>query len=86
MPHVTGFDLPFSFYVVFAFLIGLAIGSFLNVVIHRVPRGESIVFPGSHCPSCGVQVRAFDNIPLLSFAILRGRCRQCRARISPATA
>jgi prepilin signal peptidase PulO-like enzyme (type II secretory pathway) len=83
MPHVTGFDLPFSFYVVFAFLFGLAIGSFLNVVIHRVPRGESVARPGSHCPSCDTAIRAFDNIPLLSFAILRGRCRQCRARIAP---
>jgi leader peptidase (prepilin peptidase)/N-methyltransferase len=83
MPHVTGFDLPFSFYIVFAFLFGLAIGSFLNVVIHRIPRGESIILPGSHCPSCGAAIRAFDNVPLLSFAILRGRCRQCRARVSP---
>jgi prepilin signal peptidase PulO-like enzyme (type II secretory pathway) len=83
MPHVTGFDLPFSFYVVFTFIFGLAIGSFLNVVIHRVPRGESIVRPGSRCPSCGAGVRALDNLPLLSFAILRGRCRQCRARIAP---
>ena len=79
---MTGFDLPFSFYIVFAFLFGLAIGSFLNVVVHRIPRGESIVLPGSHCPSCGAQVRAFDNLPLVSFAILRGRCRQCRERIS----
>lgn len=83
MPHVTGFDLPFSFYVAFTFLFALAIGSFLNVVIHRVPRGESIVFPGSRCPSCGARIRAFDNIPLLGYAILRGRCRQCRARIAP---
>jgi leader peptidase (prepilin peptidase)/N-methyltransferase len=82
MPYVTGLDLPFSFAVVFAFLFGLAIGSFLNVIIHRLPRDESVVLPGSHCPSCGAGVRAFDNIPLLSYAILRGRCRSCRARIS----
>lgn len=80
---MTGFDLPFSFYAVFAFIFGLAIGSFLNVVIHRVPLGQSVVRPGSHCPSCHAPIRAFDNIPLLSFALLRGRCRQCRARIAP---
>jgi leader peptidase (prepilin peptidase)/N-methyltransferase len=62
--------------------LGLIFGSFLNVVIHRVPRGLSVAFPGSHCASCGAPVRAFDNIPLLSYALLRGRCRSCRARIS----
>ncbi len=76
------FDLPFAFYASFAFILGIVVGSFLNVVIHRVPRGESVVSPGSHCASCGAPVRAFDNIPLLSYAILRGRCRDCRARIS----
>lgn len=65
------------------FVIGLAIGSFLNVVIHRVPLGESIVRPASRCPACGAAVRPLDNIPLLSYARLRGRCRQCGARISP---
>ena len=82
MPHLTGLDLPFSFYAASAFILGLIFGSFLNVVIHRVPRGESIVFPGSHCGACGAPVKAFDNIPLVSFALLRGRCRSCRARIS----
>src|SRR5215510_14212084 len=82
MPHVTELVLPFPFYAVSAFLFGLIIGSFLNVVIHRMPRGLSIVFPGSHCASCGAPVRAFDNVPLLSFALLGGRCRSCRARIS----
>lgn len=77
-----GLDLPFPFYAVFAFVLGLIFGSFLNVVIHRVPRGESILFPGSHCAACGAPVKAFDNIPLISFALLGGRCRSCRARIS----
>jgi prepilin signal peptidase PulO-like enzyme (type II secretory pathway) len=82
MPHLTGFDLPFSFYAVFAFVLGLIFGSFLNVVIHRIPLGASLVFPGSHCPACGAPIRAFDNIPLVSFALLGGRCRRCRGRIS----
>jgi leader peptidase (prepilin peptidase)/N-methyltransferase len=61
--------------------IGLACGSFLNVVIHRVPRKESIVRPRSHCPACGVQIADKDNIPVVSWLVLRGRCRACRARI-----
>lgn len=63
-------------------LAGLAIGSFLNVVIWRVPRGESIVSPGSHCPSCRTPIRPRDNVPLASWLLLRGRCRDCRQRIS----
>lgn len=66
--------------VVFAF--GLVVGSFLNVVIHRLPRGESLAFPGSHCPACGAPIRAYDNIPVLSWLVLRGRCRVCRAPIA----
>jgi prepilin signal peptidase PulO-like enzyme (type II secretory pathway) len=81
MPHLTGLDLPFSFYAVSAFVLGLIFGSFLNVVVHRVPLGASIVFPGSRCGACGAPIKAFDNIPLLSFALLGGRCRSCRARI-----
>ncbi len=77
-------DLPLAFYLILSFIFGLIIGSFLNVIIHRVPRGESIVFPGSHCPACGKPIGAFDNIPLLSYVLLRGRCRNCNARISPA--
>ena len=61
---------------------GAVIGSFLNVVIHRLPRDESIVFPNSRCPACGTAIRPFDNIPIVSYAILRGRCRSCRAPIS----
>jgi leader peptidase (prepilin peptidase)/N-methyltransferase len=56
---------------------GLLIGSFLNVVAYRLPRGESLATPGSHCPSCDTPVRAYDNIPLLSWLLLRGRCRKC---------
>jgi leader peptidase (prepilin peptidase) / N-methyltransferase len=63
-------------------LFGLLIGSFLNVVIWRVPRGESIVRPPSHCPSCDTEIAPHDNIPVLSWIILRGRCRHCGARIS----
>ena len=63
-------------------LAGLAWGSFLNVLIHRLPRGESVVRPASRCPSCGVPIRARDNFPVLSFVLLRGRCRSCRERIS----
>jgi leader peptidase (prepilin peptidase)/N-methyltransferase len=63
--------------------LGLVVGSFLNVVIHRLPREESIVRPRSHCPRCGRQLPAWENVPLLSYAWLRGRCRGCAARISP---
>src|ERR1044071_7454457 len=63
-------------------VFGALIGSLLNVVIHRVPREESIAFPASHCPSCGTAIRPYDNIPVVSWAILRGRCRSCRAPIS----
>ena len=62
---------------------GLVLGSFLNVVIHRVPREMSLVRPRSHCPHCGAPVRWYDNVPLLSYLALGGRCRGCRAPISP---
>jgi leader peptidase (prepilin peptidase)/N-methyltransferase len=64
-------------------LSGLMLGSFLNVVAFRLPRGESLVRPGSHCPSCGAAVRPYDNVPVLSWLWLRGRCRGCGERISP---
>lgn len=63
-------------------LFGLCVGSFLNVCIHRLPLGQSIVSPGSRCPHCGYALRWFDNIPVLSYAMLRGRCRRCGAGIS----
>lgn len=62
--------------------LGLIIGSFLNVVAWRVPRGESIVSPPSACPSCGHEIRSRDNVPVLSWLVLRGRCRDCRVTIS----
>ena len=64
-------------------LLGLCVGSFLNVVVHRLPRGESLLRPGSHCPACQAPLRARDNLPLLSYLCLRGRCAHCGARISP---
>ncbi len=61
--------------------VGLVLGSFLNVCIHRLPRRESVISPRSRCPACGLAIPWYDNLPLLSFAILRGRCRSCAARI-----
>lgn len=63
-------------------LVGLAIGSFVNVVIHRLPRGQSIVFPPSACPRCGARIRWYDNIPLAGWLMLRGRCRDCHEPVS----
>jgi leader peptidase (prepilin peptidase) / N-methyltransferase len=68
--------------IVAAGLLGAVIGSFLNVVVHRVPSGESLVSPGSHCPACGAAVRPYDNVPIASWLVLRGRCRDCGAGIS----
>jgi leader peptidase (prepilin peptidase)/N-methyltransferase len=68
--------------VAFAFLGGLMAGSFVTVVAHRVPRGESIVGPRSRCPGCGTQIAAYDNLPVLSWVLLRGRARCCGERIS----
>jgi leader peptidase (prepilin peptidase) / N-methyltransferase len=69
--------------VVLAGIVGAVVGSFLNVVIHRLPRGESLVHPRSRCPSCGVQIAEYDNVPIVSWLVLRGRCRHCGASISP---
>lgn len=66
---------------IFVVLFGLAFGSFLNVCIARLPRQRSIIRPGSACPSCGGPIRFYDNLPLVSWALLRGRCRRCRWRI-----
>jgi leader peptidase (prepilin peptidase) / N-methyltransferase len=67
----------------FAGVLGAIFGSFLNVVAYRVPRHESIVTPASHCPSCGTPVKPYDNIPILSWLLLRGHCRGCGEPISP---
>jgi leader peptidase (prepilin peptidase)/N-methyltransferase len=65
------------------FIFGALVGSFLNVCIGRIPQGESIVTPGSRCPKCKVSIRFYDNVPLVSFMFLRGRCRDCQEPISP---
>lgn len=72
-----------TFFAGIVFVAGLAMGSFLNVCIHRLPRGLSVARPGSACPKCDTPIRAYDNIPVLSWLILRGRCRDCGATISP---
>lgn len=82
MPEVLD-DLSPWFFRVFAAAFGLIWGSFLNVVIYRVPREMSVVRPASHCPACGKPVRASDNIPLFSYLLLRGKARCCKAKLSP---
>jgi leader peptidase (prepilin peptidase)/N-methyltransferase len=71
-----------AYVVVMAAVLGLAMGSFLNVVLYRLPRGLSVVRPRSRCPGCGTTLHSVDNIPVLSWLLLRGRCRTCRCRIS----
>lgn len=66
---------------VFIFISGLILGSFLNVCIYRMPRGESIIFPSSHCPACKKNIFWYDNIPVLSYLVLGGKCRFCKAKI-----
>src|SRR5665648_14275 len=68
--------------IVILSLLGLIVGSFSNVCIYRIPRNESIIFPASHCPKCHKTIRPFDNIPLLSYILLKGRCRHCKSKIS----
>ncbi len=72
----------FWLFDVAAFALGAIVGSFLNVVIHRYPREQSIVHPPSHCPGCGERIKPYDNIPILSWLVLLGRCRACRTPIS----
>jgi len=67
----------------FAGVFGAIVGSFLNVVIYRMPRRESLIAPGSHCPTCNTPVRPYDNVPIISWLILHGHCRSCGERISP---
>lgn len=68
--------------IAFALIIGLLIGSFLNVVIYRLPRGESVVSPRSRCPNCGHEISALENVPVISWLVLRGKCRECKNPIS----
>ncbi len=74
---------PWPVPIIIVAVFGAIIGSFLNVVIHRVPREESVVFPNSRCPSCSAAIAFYDNIPVVSWLLLRGRCRSCHAAISP---
>ena len=69
--------------MVLAGVVGAVVGSFLNVVIHRLPRRESLVHPRSRCPGCGAQIAGYDNVPIVSWLALRGRCRHCGEPISP---
>src|SRR5919197_103383 len=69
--------------IAFAGVIGAIVGSFLNVVVWRLPRGESLATPPSHCPSCDKPIAPYDNVPIVSWILLQGRCRNCGARISP---
>jgi len=75
------FNSPFMMDLII-FIFGLAIGSFLNVCIYRIPKGESIISPPSRCPKCKREIKFYDNIPIISFILLRGRCRYCGATIS----
>ena len=68
--------------IVLIFILGLIVGSFSNVCIYRIPRNESIIFPASHCPKCRSNISPKDNIPLLSYILLKGRCRNCKSKIS----
>jgi leader peptidase (prepilin peptidase) / N-methyltransferase len=74
---------PLALSAVFAGAIGAAVGSFLNVVAYRLPRSESLVRPRSRCPKCAAAIKPYDNLPVLGWLLLRGRCRSCRARVSP---
>jgi leader peptidase (prepilin peptidase)/N-methyltransferase len=71
-----------AFLYIFLTCVGAAVGSFLNVLIFRIPEGQSIVLPSSHCPKCGHAIRVYDNIPIISYLILRGKCRDCHEKIS----
>jgi leader peptidase (prepilin peptidase) / N-methyltransferase len=75
-------DVPLPVASAFMAMVGAIIGSFLNVVIHRIPREQSIVFPNSSCPKCKAAIKPYDNIPIISYLILRGRCRNCGVHIS----
>ncbi|MCK9275376.1 MAG: prepilin peptidase [Syntrophales bacterium] len=71
------------FLSIFLFILGAVVGSFLNVCIFRIPEGKSIVLPASHCMNCGTPIRFYDNIPIISYLILGGSCRNCGIKISP---
>jgi leader peptidase (prepilin peptidase)/N-methyltransferase len=79
----SGIVIPDWIFIAFSFAVGGCIGSFLNVVVYRLPRDKSLIVPPSSCPACGKHIRFYDNIPLVSWLVLGGKCRCCRARISP---
>jgi leader peptidase (prepilin peptidase) / N-methyltransferase len=76
------FAMTLAYAAALAGAFGLIVGSFLNVVAYRLPRGESVVFPASHCTSCDTPIKPYDNVPVLSWLVLRGRCRSCHDSIS----
>lgn len=82
-PWIAGFPGPEIAVIALAFACGAIVGSFINVVVHRLPRGESPVRGRSRCPACGKAIRPYDNVPVLGWILLRGRCRDCGAAISP---
>jgi len=67
---------------VLIFILGLIVGSFSNVCIYRIPKNESIIYPASHCPKCSSPIKPVDNVPILSYILLKGRCRNCKNKIS----
>jgi leader peptidase (prepilin peptidase) / N-methyltransferase len=75
--------MPVAIAAAFAGVLGASVGSFLNVVAYRLPRRVSLIAPGSHCPGCGAGIKAYDNVPVVGWLMLRGRCRSCAGRISP---
>src|ERR1043166_5814215 len=79
----SAMEAPLPIACAFMAALGAIVGSFLNVVIHRIPREQSIVLPSSKCPECRAEIKPYDNIPIISYLILRGRCRSCGVRISP---
>ena len=70
------------FLVIYIFLVGIIIGSFMNVCVYRIPRKESIAFPPSHCPKCNKKIKGYDLIPVVSYVLLGGKCRNCGDKIS----
>ncbi len=74
--------MPIAFAAAFAGALGATVGSFLNVIAYRLPRHESLVYPASRCPGCGTAIKPYDNVPVLGWLLLRGRCRSCKAPIS----